>query len=137
MKIKWFYFIMAIFKYIFSYKEGSNLRILTLLTQENRKHILYYNNPTWFFFHRYREWGRFLLVKCHLVWGFSLFLLVWGLHTVPTIYYGVTAVMFFYMKVLSTLLCLLLLQQNASAKDCPAGMYDYGWVPWFGIHCCV
>ncbi|CAM4627413.1 unnamed protein product [Leuciscus chuanchicus] len=34
--------------------------------------------------------------------------------------------MFFYMKVLSTLLCLLLLQQNASAKDCPAGeMVDY------------
>ncbi|XP_056109708.1 tumor necrosis factor receptor superfamily member 9 [Rhinichthys klamathensis goyatoka] len=29
--------------------------------------------------------------------------------------------MFFYMKVLSTLLCLLLLHQNASAKDCPAG----------------
>ncbi|XP_077054248.1 uncharacterized protein LOC143706325 [Siphateles boraxobius] len=33
----------------------------------------------------------------------------------------VTAVMFFYMKVLSTLLCLLLLHQNASAEDCPAG----------------
>ncbi|XP_048054765.1 tumor necrosis factor receptor superfamily member 9 isoform X2 [Megalobrama amblycephala] len=42
-------------------------------------------------------------------------------------YYSVTAVMFFYVKVLSTLLCLLLFHQNASAtKVCRAGQkLDY------------